>query len=159
MIFDKLWRLERLLARVKRAHNREIKRLKRMKTTGELKTTEELEIATQDAMWENDTLLDEIESIKGFRLIDRANRLGLPTPRFRPTDDEADEGGTWERGYTGTYYPSRAAQADLRSRIRQEEKERREVIAFWIKDILVPVLSSAVGILGATIGVIAFHKK
>jgi hypothetical protein len=53
----------------------------------------------------------------------------------------------------------RIGQSELRSRIRQEEKERREVIAFWIKDILVPGLSSVVGILGATIGVIALHNK
>jgi hypothetical protein len=118
---------------------------------------EEMEGATQETVFESDTLVDTIESLKSHHLLGRANRLGLPTPRF--SADESNENETWARAYTGGYYLSRAAQSDLRSRIRLEEKERRETTAFWVKDILVPALSVLLGIIGATTGLVAvFHK-
>jgi hypothetical protein len=153
VILDKLWRLEWQIARTMRVHDRTIKRLKQRKAS-----SEEIEMEAQEASWDSDTIRDEIESIKSFHLIGRAIRLGLPTPRFKAV--EADEDETWERGITGKYYLSRAAQTELRSRIRLEKKEQREVTAFWVKDVLVPALSVLIGILGATAGLIAIlHKK
>jgi hypothetical protein len=86
----------------------------------------------------------------------RANRLGRPTPDFNIDYEEEDE--TWEHGYTGAYL-SRAAQSDLRRLIRQEEKEHRDALAFWVKDVLAPALSVVIYILGLTTGLIALLRK
>lgn len=152
MILDELWRLEWQSTRTMRAHDRTIKSLKQRKAS-----RDEIESATQEASWDHDTFRDEIESTKSFRLIVRANRLGLPTPHFNV--DKVDEDETWERGYTAGAYLTRTAQPDLRSRIRQEEKERREAWAFWVKDIFVPALSVLIGIVGATAGLVALLRK
>ena len=158
MILDKLWRLDWQSKRCTRALRRDIKRLKQSQAG-----RDQIEAAIQDTVWERDTLLDEIQGTKSFYLIGQANRLGLPTPpRFRLSPDDAElpyEDGPWERGYTSTYCLSRTAQFDLRSRIRLEKKERLEVITSWVKDILVPMTTAVVGILGATMGVLAFLKK
>jgi hypothetical protein len=61
--------------------------------------------------------------------------------------DEHAKNNEWARGYTGTIYLSRTGQSALRSRIRQEEKERREAIAFWVKDVLLPMLFVLPGII------------
>jgi hypothetical protein len=127
MMLDKLWRLE-WQSTTMRAHNRTIERLKRAKAS-----QDEIEGATQNAMWENGTFRDEIEGAKSSRLISQANRLGLPTPKYN--FDESAENPEWDSGYPGKRYLSRTAQSELQSRIRQEKKESREVIAFWIKDI------------------------
>jgi len=154
MIFDELWRLERQLGVRQRARSRTLKRLRQEPGSGGIAILSAREKpAWQEAGWEIDALRDEIERSNASRLIRRANRLGLPTPAFNVK--ESIDGETWERGITGSYHLTRTAQADLRSRIRLEKKERREALAFWVKDILVPVLSVALGIIGATTGLIA----
>jgi hypothetical protein len=149
MVFDELWRLERQLAGTWRSHRRNMELLKQKKAGAK-----EMALAMHEATLESDTLVDTIESIKSSRLLGRANRLSLPTAHFKADEDE-----TWVCGYTGGRYLSRTAQSDLRSRIRQEEKERREAWAFWVKDIFVPAFSVLIGILGATAGLVALLRK
>jgi hypothetical protein len=151
MILDKLWQLEWQLAWSRRLHARKRKLLEKRKAS-----REELISAGEDAHWAQDTIRHLIEGEKSSRLISRANRLGMPTPLYKTNEaNEFGEDAAWEVGYTGIPYLNRAAQFDLRGRIRQEEKEHREVRAFWVKDILVPLLSVLLGIIGATTGLIA----
>jgi hypothetical protein len=141
VIFDELWRLEWRLARTERAHRRPMN-----------VPMEEMESVREKAMRKVNTLKHLIESTKSSRLLSRANRLGLPTPDFNMDYEDEDE--TWESGHL-----TRTEQSDLRSRISVEEKERREAVAFWVKDVLVPVLSVVIGIFGATAGLIALLRK
>jgi hypothetical protein len=151
MILDKLWRLEWQLARSSRGHARNRKLLQERKAS-----REELVSAGEDANWAHDTIRHLIEGEKSSRLFRRADRLGLPTPRYRfDKSDESVENEAWERGYTGISYLSRAAQFDLRSQIRQEKKARRDDIVSWIRDIVVPVM----GILSATTALIVALRK
>ena len=113
--------------------------------------------AGEDAHWAHDTIRHLIEGEKSSMLLRRADRLGLPTPRYKVNEDnESDEDKAWEVGYTGLAYLSRAAQFDLRNLIRIEKKARRDDIVSWIRDIVVPLI----GVLGAVTGLIAtLHKK
>lgn len=148
MIFDELWRMERRSARSKREFERKYELLKQRK-----ECRDELGTLAEEGTLDECNFHDDIETIKSSRLLARANRLGLPTP------DVDGDSERWRRSYTGSFYLIRAGQAELRSRIRLEEKERREAVAFWVKDVLVPVLSVVIGILGATAGLIALLRK
>jgi hypothetical protein len=156
MIFDKLWQLERQLARSNDAYKRKRKQLEMRKAS-----LEEMQNAGEEANWTTNTIRHLIEGEKSSRLLSRADHLGLATPRYKINEnDESDEDKAWEVGYTGIAYLSRAAQFDLRNQIRMEEKARRDDLEFWVKVIIVPVLSVVIGILGATAGLVAIlHKK
>jgi hypothetical protein len=151
MIFDKLWKLERQLEASKQEHMKNHKLLKDRKAS-----QEEMVSAGEDASWKTNTLRHLIEGEKGSRLLRQADRLGLPTPRYKGNaSDESDENEAWEVGYTGIAYLSRAAQFALRNEIRIEKKARRDEIVSWIRDIVVPVM----GILSAATALIAtLHK-
>jgi hypothetical protein len=144
MIFDELWRMERRQQKSKREFERKYKLMQQRK-----ESREELNTAAEEAMMDDCNFYDDIETIKSSRLLGRANRLGLPTPESNGDTER------WRRSYSGSFYLTRTAQAELRSRIRVEEKERREDRAFWVKDVFVPLFSVGIGFLGAAAGVIA----
>jgi hypothetical protein len=140
MIFDKLWQLERQLIRSSHAYARHRKLLEKRKAS-----REEMESAGEEGNWANNTYLHQIEGEESSRLLRRADRLGLPIPRYRVNEyNESDEDEAWEVGYTGIAYLTRAAQPDLLNQIRMEKKASREEIVSWIRDIGVPLI----GVLG-----------
>jgi hypothetical protein len=144
-----VWQLQRKIDRIKRAYDRDVERLTQ---TGA--NHDEIQCLLQDASFETDMAQEQIQIILSARLFHKVNRLGIPSPRY--TDPDSD---LWERSHRGQVYLSLKGQSELRSRIRQEEKERREATAFWVKDILVPVLSVLLGIIGATTGLVAIFRK
>jgi hypothetical protein len=142
-------KLQREIDQIKRACARDVER-----PTQKGASQDEIQGILQDASFETDMAQEQIQIILSAPLFHDANRLGIPGPRY--TDPDSDQ---WEQGHNGQIYLSLKGQSELRSRIRQEEKERREATAFWVKDILVPVLSVLLGIIGATTGLVAILRK
>ena len=90
-------------------------------------------------------ILDQISCLKSSRLHAIANRLIVPIPKMQ---DET----YWETSYyTGGYFLTTEGMNEVRKRIRQERKERCELILIWIPSI--------VGILGGLIGLITVIKQ
>jgi hypothetical protein len=160
VIFDELWRLERRLVALQSARSRTLKRLREEQGSQLPFINAHEKAAWEKSIGQTDILRDEIERVKTTRLLKRANRLGLPVPSLTSHPISSD---TWKETRIApghiSYHLSRAAQSELRSRIRLEEKERREAVAFWVKDVLVPMLSVVLGIIGATTGLIAILRK
>jgi hypothetical protein len=88
------------------------------------------------------------EKIAAFQttfLTDEAQRLGLIVPSF--TDS-----GLWEKAVTApTYHLKDEAIVALRSAVRKEKKERREVWQSWV--------TLTIGVIGALIGFVSVLKK
>lgn len=141
--------LQREVDRIKRDYDRDVERL-----TQKGASHDEIHGLLQEASFETDMAQEQIQIVLSARLFHEANRLGIPSPRY--TDPDSD---LWEQSHNGQVYLSLKGQSELRSRIRQEQKERREATAFWVKDILVPVLSVLLGIIGATTGLVAILRK
>lgn len=142
-------KLQREIDQIKRAYDRDVEHLRQKGAS-----QDEIQGLLQDASFETDMAQEQIQIILSARLFHEANRLGIPSPRY--TDAGSD---LWEQAHNGQIYLSVKGQSYLRSSIRQEEKERREATAFWVKDILVPVLSMLLGIIGATTGLVAIFRK
>jgi hypothetical protein len=142
-------KLQREIDHTRRGYDWDVERL-----TQNGASQDEIQGLLQNASFETDMAQEQIQIILSAGLFHEANRLGIPGPRY--TDLDSDQ---WEQGHNGQIYLSLKGQSELRSRIRQEEKERREATAFWVKDILVPVLSVLLGIIGATTGLVAILRK
>lgn len=97
---------------------------------------------------------EEISVLMTQRLTSIAENLLLPLPP-KPIPEEGDvvvENDIWRRSdFSGKWYLRTKGISEVRTLIRQERKERREVITPWI--VLV------VGIITAITGLIAVIKK
>lgn len=78
-------------------------------------------------------------------LIAQAERYMLPVPQWKSDSPHWQQDSMEHR-----WYLTPAAIADLRGRIRREEKERFERWSRWI-----PILSGIKGLVGSAIGLVA----
>jgi hypothetical protein len=79
-------------------------------------------------------------------LTDRANKRFLPVPPVN------DKDGYWELSYeTGNWHLTNKGITELRKTIREDSKELRESVAFWVSIIF--------GLLGLIIGVISVLNR
>ncbi len=92
------------------------------------------------------TNIDEIRRyLKTQYLISKAERMCLPTPKY------SENKGAWERGYySGRFYLTEEAFANLRSLTRKERLEKHEIALRW--------LTISIGLIGAVTGLAAVLK-
>ncbi|MBI5453613.1 MAG: hypothetical protein HY956_03195 [Deltaproteobacteria bacterium] len=89
---------------------------------------------------------DEISYLNGRFLINKAERMSIPTPPITDKDD------LWESSnYTGRWFLTTKGIAKVRQLIRQEQKVRLEIASHWAGIII--------GIIGAITGLIAVIMK
>jgi cation diffusion facilitator CzcD-associated flavoprotein CzcO len=90
------------------------------------------------------TLIDERHrGLETERLQKKADRFYVPLPVL--------SSDTWERGPTGTWYLTPEGAEKVRSAIYEERKRRREI---WV-----PWIAAAVGVLGTVTGLILALQK
>jgi hypothetical protein len=92
---------------------------------------------------------EEVNLLNSRRLIEQAERYDLPIPEFKR------EGGHWQESRFGdSWMLNRDARVELRSAIRKEQKERREL--WQMKLVWVTALAGVIGTLTGLIS--AIHR-
>jgi hypothetical protein len=94
------------------------------------------------------TLHQDREVMYTKRLLRTARRLRVRIPD--KYDDKGELTDYWERAWDGPLYLSESGDAQLRSAIRVERKERHEARAHWINWI-----AAITGLVGAVTGLLA----
>lgn len=101
-----------------------------------------------DALMELNEIDDQILYLEHQYLRSEATKYLLPIP---PVVTE-DKGGLWEQSrHTGKYHLTNKGLAQLRVEVRNEKKERTELLAQRI--------SIIIGLIGAIIGLVAVMKN
>lgn len=89
---------------------------------------------------------EKIKLLKTQYLISIANKMSLPTPPISGKDER------WEESlFSAMHVLTNKGISELRSLIRQEKKERHEIIIRWL-----PII---IGLIGAITGLVAISKK
>lgn len=113
----------------------------------EKKDAENLSSLTDDELCKVFTVDEQIARLQTEFLQDEAQRLGVIVPQF-----DSSESGLWREALTApTYHLKNEAIVELRSAIRKEKKERREVWLSWA--------ALTIGVIGALIGLVSALKK
>jgi hypothetical protein len=105
--------------------------------------------------WDFTVIDAEIKYNESRELRDRANRLYLPTPEF---SDETKWLNRDPEMMENWYILRPEALTELRTAIRKEERERREVWESRIK-IAGVLITGLTGLIGTAIGLVAVLKK
>jgi hypothetical protein len=147
MIFDEIWRMERRQNRRTKIFFKQIEVLKK----DYKKTPEQIDIITEEAGIRLNELSLHLDYAKSDAIIKEAYRLKVPTPS--KTDKEA-----WD-DFFGRPYLTNRGYSDLRSKIRQERKERRETATAIVKDIISPLGALIISILSLMIAYAALKLK
>lgn len=116
--------------------------------------SEEAESLLSEAADSREDFRDAILHLRSIQLIDEAEDLGIPFPSY------GDSREAWEDGREpGTVHLKREAQIELQKAIRHEKREKWEVTAFFLKEIVTPII----GVLGAIMGLLTvihvLHSK
>lgn len=142
-------RLERELSRIQRLFRKAIREMAAKKDREE----GELECLLQEGSEAERTAEDELSMVSSQNLLHDARRFGIAAPHFQ---SEAYEEGL----NPGTYHLTRAARMELRRLIREEKKARRDEWTGFLKDVVIPIVSLFIGVIGMVIGLVsALHKK
>ena|SRR5579864_3622106 len=144
MIFDEIWRMRRRENKLARAYLRMKERLRR--------NHNEEHIGQTLAEAEGDLCQIEMEIMfaESQALTERAQRLKVPLP------ERTDE--SWNSVFDHQCLTPKGY-SDLRSKIRQEQKERRETMIAIMKDIVSPIGSLIISILSLLIAYAALKLK
>lgn len=98
---------------------------------------------------------DDMEYLFTQKLVNKANRLRVPTPSFyHQVDNKMIETGLWERGYDGRCHLTQNGITKLRDDIRSEISWRQGCREHWLK--WIPALT---GLIGTIIGLLAILRK
>lgn len=105
--------------------------------------------------WEYDSIQWSRRHLISNALHARLDRLHLPRPQY----SDATKWGVADEfsPYEGERVLKREAIVEVRTAIRKEERERREVVDFWLKTIGA-VLTIGTGLTGALIGLISIWR-
>jgi hypothetical protein len=107
---------------------------------------EEIQSLLSALQYEQSEPEDKIKLLKTHYLISIADKLSLPTPPITEKDER------WEKGdFLDRYVLTNKGITELRGLIRQENKEKHEIILRWI-----PII---IGLIGAITGLVAVLKK
>ena len=137
--------LHRKLKRAKHVHDRDKKAAERRRAPdAEIENIGLQYQAVSAFIWH------DIEKRKTQHLIDQIDILGISRPEHKLDGDDP----THEESH-GAYLLTPATAVKLREEIRKERKERSEPLRLWLT-IIGPILSAVTGLIGATIGLLAF---
>jgi hypothetical protein len=145
VILDEIWRMQRSERKLARVYYKRIENLRKDKQDEQqiaLMTSEDVTTLSQLEM--------DIVFAESQKLTQEAQRLKVPLPE---RNDDAwnaffDHSSLTPKGY-----------ADLRSRIRLEKKERREIVTTLVKDIISPIGGIIISILSLLIAYAALKLK
>ena len=103
-------------------------------------------------------LADEIQSIYDQRLLGQAQRLDIEPPTeesaWKPQPEQAVD-------LIGLRVLTSSGRISLRRRVDEERTRRREVKAWWWKNVIIPAITALTGLAGVITGMIAviYAKK
>jgi hypothetical protein len=145
-------KLERKFTETERLYSREYQRAKARKASHD-----DLEMLAQEALFERNMIMDDLNIVRTENLLHDARRLGISANAF--DKDNAKE--AYREGYRpGVLYLTLAAQAELRRLLRDEKKARSEGLREMFKDIVIPTITALTGLAGTAIGIItSLHGK
>jgi hypothetical protein len=108
---------------------------------------------------QQDAIDTEIDVLLGDALIQEAKRLDIEVPHIKGSvfDDPLWE----ENAFSGRPFLGSLGRFELRRKIDEEKTRRFEVKTLWVIKIIIPVVASLVGVIGAITGLVAVlqHKK
>lgn len=133
-----LRRLQKKQTKITTEYNKQIDEARQKKNQAEVKKLSQLVI------YEYDIVERDIEITRSRYYINEANRLVIPIPAY-------DDKEIWDDKFRGRGVLTKKGTAEIRSLIRQEKKEKMELIQTIIKTIIVPLT----GIIGALTGLLA----
>jgi hypothetical protein len=137
MMFDEIWRMQRKSQKLNRAY---LKKVEELRNQGQSEVQIDM-LVDEDR---NDIMsLDmDLAYMLNDRLVTEAYKLRVPTP-------SREDKEMWH-DFFGRPYLTDKGYSELRSRIRQEKKERLDHRMMWVKDVLIPILS-ALSVIGSLI--------
>jgi histidinol phosphatase-like enzyme len=145
MIFDELWRQQRACRKSEKFYKKAIQKLLK---AGKQKEAQEME---EEASF----IVGDCHRDLGFAvtraIVKEAQYLRVPLPEY--SDKES-----WDNFY-GYWTLNPKAYDDLRKRIRQERKERREIWISWVKDVIAPLGGIAISIISLLIAYAALNIR
>lgn len=107
---------------------------------------EEIESLLSALDYEQSEPEEKIKRLKTQYLISIADKLSLPTPPITEKEERWEESG-----FSGRHVLTNKGITELRSLIRQEKRERYELMFRWV--------SILIGLIGAIIGLVAVLNK
>jgi hypothetical protein len=147
MIFDEIWKMQRRLNKLNKAYLKRVESLRR----DHKQTEEEIDMLMDDERNAVNELSININYAQSDALVDAAYSLKVPMPAR--TDEES-----WNE-FFGRPYLTNKGYSDLRSKIRQERKDRRETVTAIVKDIISPIGALIISILSLLIAYAAVKLK
>jgi len=147
------WRYQRCLKqdvrqfrRIDQAYQEEISRVRREK-----KKADEIRSIEETHRWELELMQDEIEWDASRHLMSQALLYQVPIP---PNEDD-----NWTKSHQlGVTYLSRKGANKIRADIQAEKKTKRDSF-LSVATLAISLIGALTGVLGATIGVLAFIAK
>jgi hypothetical protein len=116
-------------------------------------SSDDKESLVAEAMSVRDEYRDRILHLQSRMIQDEAEKLGVPAPRYDSTSDQ------WEAGINpNTVRLTVQAQAELRTAIRAEKRDRWSVLIMIVKEIALPVIALIGGVTGL-IATLHSHSK
>jgi hypothetical protein len=146
VMFDEIWKLRRKEKKLSAAYFQEVERLRDQGAS-----EEEIDMTMDDARNTLNQLQLDIDYAESDALLEKAAKLKVPRP---PKNDEE----SWETFY-GKGFLTQVGYDKLRSRIRQEKKERREYLTAIVKDLVVPISTIIISIISLLIAYTALKLK
>ncbi|MBE3910770.1 hypothetical protein HJ153_22695 [Vibrio parahaemolyticus] len=105
----------------------------------------------QSCRWEVGVPEEELEHHLSQKILSKARKMRIPVPEADFDEDGHDNMQNWVEGsQTGYRYLSAQGYAKVRSSIRKELKERRDLRSHWVV-----WLSAITGLVGAITGLLA----
>ena len=143
-MFDALWRAQRARRNLDKFYSRSVTKAAREKNYEKERTL------AAEHMFERDLVTDRIDSLETTAIMEEAERVGIPVPKYSPDSEAWEKGCQPDRVHLGRKFVH-----DLRTQIR---KERRERIEYWVL-ILKDVVMTLVGLFGSIIALVSVLRS
>jgi hypothetical protein len=145
-----LWKLKYQRRKISGLFDKAIDECKADKT----KNKDDLESLYIEESHEVGLVDDALNELVSDRLVDEAREFDVETPRIN------DDDGIWQKDWQRQrHFLSAKGRRILRTLIDEEKARRFEVKTRWVTKIILPVVASLVGILGAIAGLVAVIRR
>jgi hypothetical protein len=143
MIFDELWRKEWKRDKLQRFYDKGVKRLQKK---NQYREADEWESEAAHFVGEAN---EELSFLRSLKLTKRARKLQIPLPDY--SDKQA-----WDQSWSRYILTPKGYEA-LRGAIRKEEAERlKHGMRLW-REVLIPIITLLIGIIGTYLAMRQHH--